>query len=184
MLQTLKHSLALCFLFFCATSNAERITHNFHSKSLAGTLVNDGSTTRSTNDGIVYAREGDAEFYYDYLHPTGTGATICLNFTKNGDNAIVSPAFNNLNSVTINYVIDKDSNLEKYISVYLSTDGSDWASITPSLSYTSTHIVVTPPSTGTYYVKIACTKNANISIFQIVYITSSSDCNCFIYTPE
>ena len=184
MLQTLKYCFALCFLFFCATSNAETITHNFHSKFLAGTLVNDGSTTRSTNDGIVYTRGGDAEFFYDYLHPTGTGATVSLNFTKNGDNAIVSPAFSNLNGVTINYIMDKDSDFGKYISVYLSTDGSDWASITPSLSCTSTRIVVTPPSTGTYYVKIACTQNANISIFQISYTTSSSDCNCFIYTPE
>lgn len=154
-------------------------------KSEAGTLVYvDATHYSSSDDGIVYALGGTAEFFWDYAHRTGTGGTICLNLLASGDNVIVSPAFSNLNGVTISYMINQASDWGKYISVYLSTNGSDWTSITPSLSYTSTRIVVTPPSTGTYYVKIACVKNANISISQITYTMSSSGCNCFPYVPE
>lgn len=179
MLQTLKHSLALCFLFFCATSNAETITHNFHSKSFAGTLVNDGSTTRSTNDGIVYTRGGDAEFYY------GTGTSnVCLNLFTSGDFATISPAFSNLDSVEVNYLPSKD--LSANLLVQISANGSSWSTVTPTRVHDSGHFMAVLPTSGDYYVKILRSGGEKISVTQITYYytTSSSDCNCFIYTPE
>lgn len=187
MLQTLKHSLALCFLFFCATSNAETITHNFYSKSLAGTLVNDGSTTRSTNDGIVYTLSGaKTAFGYDVNHKGGTGAVITLNLFSQYGYVTVSPAFSRLSGITISHIVEtgKTNNLSSKLFVYLSTDSLNWASVTPTVVYGTGSVEVTPPAPGNYYVKIYNDSSWEISITQIVYTTSSSDCNCFIYTPE
>lgn len=182
MKRTLFQGLVLSLLILAAVP-AAALTHNFQSMQGAGKLSNVGSVYTSADDGIVYTLGGTADIYWDYAHRSGgTGAKICLNLLANGAYAIVSPALSHLSEVVVNYTINKVSDWDDYVTVYLSTDGSDWASITPSLSYTSGRIVVTPPSLGAYYIKIACIKSAQLSITQITY--TFSDCNCFTYTPE
>jgi hypothetical protein len=190
MLQTLKHSLALCFLFFCATSNAETITHNFHSKSTLPDITLetvDETHVRSTNDGIVYTLSGaKTAFGYDVNHKDGTGAVITLNLFSQYGYVTVSPAFSRLSGITISHIVEtgKTNNLSSKLFVYLSTDSLNWASVTPTVVYGTGSVEVTPPAPGNYYVKIYNDSKWEISITRIVYTTSSSDCNCFIYTPE
>lgn len=187
MKQTRKYCLAACILFLCASSYAANITHNFNTKASELTLVNDGSTTRSTNDGIVYTLSGaKTAFGYDVNHKDGTGAVITLNLFSQYGYVTVSPAFSRLSGITISYDVKtgKTNNLSSKLFVYLSTDSLIWASVTPTVVYGTESVEVTPPAPGNYYVKIYNDSSLEISITRIVYTTSSSDCNCFIYTPE
>ncbi len=174
MKRTLFQGLVLALFILTAVPAAADITHNFQSKYSAGTLVTvDATHTSSTNDGIVYALSGA---YFG----AGTGTyNVCLNLFTSGDYAIVSPALHTLHSITINYLpSEKLSN----IVVQLSTDGSNWTSVTPTTVYNTGNLVVTAPTDGDYFVKIRRSGGKNVSITQISY--NFGDCNCFTYTPE
>lgn len=150
----------------------------------AGTLETvDATHVRSTNDGIVYTLGGTADCYYDCNHRTGSaGAKICLNLMKSGDYIIISPV-DRLSELTIKYTSKaKDNSLSSSnLSVQLSKDGSNWTSITPTVTYSAGSISVVAPYQDSYYVKITSLSNTQVSILQIDYIIT--DCNCFRYTP-
>lgn len=174
MKRTLFQGLVLS-LFILAAVPAAAITHNFNGKLNAGTLVNDGSTTRSTDDGIVYTRSG-----VDVYLATGNPAVIAFNLYDTGDYFTVSPALSHLAEITINHLPASQC---KNIAVQLSADGSDWTSITPTVTYNKGSIVLLPPAEGTYYIKVRSTNGStDVSITQISY--NFGDCNCFTYTPE
>ncbi len=183
---TLFQGLVLSLFILAALPVAATdIIHNFNSKSSAGTLVNDGSTTRSTDDGIVYTRSGaSTAFGYNALYPSGTGSTIALNLFANNGYVTVSPAFSHLDEIVINHTSNYSGNVlsSSKLAVAISTDGTDWTSVTPTVSYTAGRIAVTPPAGGPYYIKITSKSTTKVSITQITY--TFSDCNCFTYTPE
>ena len=186
MKHTLFQSLVLSLLFFATVPAAADITHNFQSMTSEKKLTNIGSTTRSEDDGIIYSRTGaNTYFGNDVQHKGGgVGAVIALNLFTQYGYVTTSPALSNLSSITINHAVatGNTNKLNGRVTVSLSTDNSDWTSITPTVVYNTGNIVVTAPSPGAYYVKIYNSSTWEVSITQITY--TLSDCNCFTYTPE
>ena len=185
MKHTLIHSALLCLLIALPTCSWADISHNFQSKTDEHTLVNvDATHVRSTTDDIVYTFGGTADCYKDWEHRTGTGGRICLNLLSKYDNITISPAIDKLSELTISYSSNLDGNTlsDSKISIQLSKDGSNWTSVTPTITYSAGFISVVAPSADAYYVKIRSLSSTKISILQIDYIIS--DCNCFTYTIE
>ena len=177
------YGLAGILLTLCPLGVWADITHNFHTKYNGGTLVAvDATHIRSTNDAIVYTLGGTAELFYDVNHPDGTGAKMCFNLLNNGDCISTSPSLNKVNGLTINHLSDKPGNLlsSSYVVVELSLDGSDWSSVTPTVSYSAGLITVEAPE-NSYYVRIRSVNSKKISIRQIVYLIG--ECACFPYVP-
>ena len=150
----------------------------------AGTLETvDATHVRSTNDDIVYTLGGTADCYYDCNHRTGSaGAKICLNLMKSGDYIIISPV-DKLSELIINHYSNLEGNTlsSSKLLIQLSKDGSNWISITPTVTYDRGSISVVAPYQDSYYVKITSISSTQVSILQIDYIIT--DCNCFRYTP-
>lgn len=175
MQHTLKYCLALCFLFICFSLKAATIRHNFNTKSGKGTLVYvDATHYSSTDDEITYTLSG-ASFYV-------VSSVVCLKLSSSGHYTTISPAFHNLHSVEINYIPNKD--LNENLLVQISTNGSKWDTLSPA-THEKGHLVANTPTDGDYYVKILRSGGSEtISISQIIYTTTSGDCNCFPYTAE
>lgn len=149
----------------------------------AGTLETvDATHVRSTTDGIVYTLGRDAYFGYDCDHLSGTGADVSLNLFKLGDYTIISPV-DKLSELTINHYSKATKNTlsSSKLRIQLSKDGSNWTSITPTVTYRAGSISVVAPYQDSYYVKITSISSTQVSILQIDYIIT--DCNCFRYTP-
>ena len=169
--------LAICPL--CAWADIE---HDIQAKYSAGTLVSLNSThARSTNDAIEYTLGGAADFYYDVLHRSGTGATMCFNLINNGDYISTSPSLNKLNGLTITHISDYAGNVlsAAKVRVEVSLDGSAWSS--PTVTYGVGTITVEAPE-NSYYVRIRSVSTTKVSIERIVY--SIGECACFPYVPE
>ena len=185
MKQTVIHIALLCVLIALPTCAWADISHNFQSKrTLPYTLVTvDETHMRSTTDDIVYTLGRDTYFGYDCNHSSGTDAVIALNLFKITDYVIVSPV-DKLSELTITHYSDKADNTlsSSKIQIQLSKDGSNWTSVTPTITYRAGFISVVAPSADAYYVKITSLSATKISILQIDYIIS--DCNCFTYTIE
>ena len=169
---------ALCATLMLPTYVRADFSHNFQSKMAAGTLETvDATHVRSTNDDIVYTLS-NCEFYYDIE----THTSIALNlFTKYGY-VIISPV-DKLSELIINHYSNLEGNTlsSSKLLIQLSKDGSNWISITPTVTYDRGSISVVAPYQDSYYVKITSRSNTQISILQIDYIIT--DCNCFRYTP-
>jgi len=176
------YGLAGILLTLCPLGVWADITHNFHTKYNGGTLVAvDGTHFRSTNDAIVYTSGGTAELFYDVNHPYGgTGAKMCFNLLMNGDCISTSPSLNKVNGLTINHIPNNVTLSSSKVVVELSLDGSDWSSVTPTVSYGMGSISVEAPE-NSYYVRIRSVSSTKVSILGIVY--SIGECACFPYVP-
>lgn len=174
------YGFVLGLLAICPLGVWADITHNFHTKYNDGTLVAvDGTHIRSTNDAIVYTLGGAADFYYDVLHRSGTGATMCFNLINIGDYISTSPSLNKLNGLTILHIPDNTTLSSSKVLVEVSLDGSAWSS--PTVTYGVGTITVVAPE-NSYYVRIRSVSSTKVSIERIVY--SIGECACFPYVPE
>jgi hypothetical protein len=182
MRRSIVYGFVLGLLAICPLCAWADITHDIQAKYSAGTLVSLNSThARSTNDAIEYTLGGAADFYYDVLHRSGTGATMCFNLLNNGDYISTSPSLNKLNGLTILHIPDNTTLSSSKVVVELSLDGSDWSSVTPTVSYRMGSISVEAPE-NSYYVRIRSVSSTKVSIERIVY--SIGECACFPYVPE
>jgi hypothetical protein len=144
-------------------------------------LVSLNSThARSTNDAIEYTFSGSADMLYDYEHRSGTNGIICLNLMASGASITTSPSLNKLNGLTITHIPNSQLSSSK-VRVELSLDGSDWSSVTPTVTYGKGTITVVAPE-NSYYVRIRSVSTTQVSIERIVY--SIGECACFPYVPE
>lgn len=170
------YGLAGILLTLCPLGVWADITHNFHTKYNGGTLVAvDGTHFRSTNDAIVYML-GGAELFYDVQY----ASKICFNLLNSGAYIATSPSLNKVNGLTINHMPDNVTLSSSKVVVELSLDGSDWSSVTPTVSYGKGTITVEAPE-NSYYVRIRSVSSTDVSILQIVYLIG--ECACFPYNP-
>ena len=179
MNRSLLHILIISlFLSLQSIAVSADTVHNIHKMSSEGTLVNEGTTTRSTEDGIVYTRYG-VDVGWDVDHPGGgVGALVCFNLFDTNDSIKTSPKIKSLHSVVISHI--PKSQCEK-IKVQFSEDGTDWTTIVPTVTYSNGYITALAPSDGDYFVKIrSINGGTDVSITQINY--TFGDCNCFTYT--
>ena len=172
------YGLAGILLTLCPLGVWADITHNFHTKSNDGTLVAvDGTHIRSTNDAIVYAMGSNTELDLDVV----LNSRICFNLLKSGAYIATSPSLNKVNGLTINHMPNDVTLSSSKVVVELSLDGSDWSSVTPTVSYGRGSISVEAPE-NSYYVRIRSVSSTKVSILGIMY--SIGECACFPYVPE
>ena len=171
------YGLAGILLTLCPLGVWADITHNFHTKFNGGTLVAvDGTHFRSTNDAIVYTMGSNTELLLDVQY----ASKICFNLLKSGAYIATSPSLNKVNGLTINHMPNDVTLSSSKVVVELSLDGSDWSSVTPTVSYGKGTITVEAPE-NSYYVRIRSVSSTRVSIQQIVY--SIGECACFPYVP-
>ena len=181
MRRSIVYGFVLGMLAICPLCAWADITHDIQAKYSAGTLVSLNSThARSTNDAIEYTFSGSADMFYDYEHRSGTNGIICLNLMASGASITTSPSLNKLNGLTITHIPNSQLSSSKVV-VELSLDGSDWSSVTPTVSYRMGSISVEAPE-NSYYVRIRSVSSTKVSIERIVY--SIGECACFPYVPE
>lgn len=151
---------------------ADSFTHDFGAGLPAVTYT--GSTQCTTSDGYTYLCGGEAEFGF-------VSSVIYLKLNNTNDYVTVAPATENLTEIAIHHNAGKKlTNIE----VYLSNDGSSWWGPVPEANMTyNTSNIIARFGKSAYYVKIVNTDGSkDINIRSIQYTTT--DCNCFIYTPE
>ena len=171
------YGLAGILLILCPLGVWADITHNFHTKYNGGTLVSvDATHIRSTNDAIVYTMGSDTELYFDVVR----NSKMSFNLLKKYASITTSPSLNKLNGLTISHMPDDVTLSSSKVVVELSLDGSDWSSVTPTVSYGKGTITVEAPE-NSYYVRIRSASSTEVSIRQIVY--SIGECACFPYVP-
>jgi len=171
------YGLAGILLTLCPLGVWADITHNFHTKYNGGTLVSvDATHIRSTNDAIVYTMGSDTELYFDVVR----NSKMSFNLLKKYASITTSPSLNKLNGLTISHMPDDVTLSSSKVVVELSLDGSDWSSVTPTVSYGKGTITVEAPE-NSYYVRIRSASSTEVSIRQIVY--SIGECACFPYVP-
>lgn len=160
------------------------ITHNFHTKftDRPQTLtISDNKIGNSTNDGFTYTCGGKAEFGYDHVY----GTKICIKLLNSNDYFTVSPAIDDLATVSVMYISKtKDCTACTNIKVYISSDGSTWGSPLPAsrVSYHTGFVTAIIPK-GKYFIKILNSNGSNdLSITTVVY--TPVNCNCNTYIPE
>ena len=179
------HRAALCLLLLLSAYTRADFTHNFDNMRKAGTLVTiDATHVGTTVDEVVYTLYGSADVFWDYAHRSGgVGAKMSLNMLAKNDSARIAPAFKKLNKITLYHTSEATSNIlsSAKLAVLLSRDGSDWATVTPTVTYSAGTIEVTAPSEDTYYIKIFNKTNTKVSIQRIDY--EFGPCDCFQYVP-
>lgn len=181
MRRSIVYGFVLGLLAICPLCAWADITHDIQAKYSAGTLVSLNCThARSTNDAIEYTFSGSADMLYDYEHRSGSGGKICLNLMASGASITTSPSLNKLNGLTITHIPNSQLSSSK-VRVELSLDGSDWSSVTPTVTYGKGTITVVAPE-NSYYVRIRSVSTTQVSIERIVY--SIGECACFPYVPE
>lgn len=151
---------------------ADSFTHDFGAGSPAVTFT--GNTQCTTSDGYTYLCGEKAEF--------GLVSSICLKLYNTGDYVTLSPATKDLTEVYI-YTTSSAVGFTS-VKVYLSNDGSSWWGPVPEANMTYNKLgIIARFGKSAYYVKIVNTDGTNkVTIRSIQYTTT--DCNCFIYTPE
>lgn len=171
------YGLAGILLTLCPLGVWADITHNFHTKYNGGTLVAvDGTHIRSTNDAIVYTMGSNTELYFDVVR----NSKMSFNLLEKYASITTSPSLNHLNGLTISHMPDDVTLSSSKVVVELSLDGSDWSSVTPTVSYSTGTITVEAPE-NSYYVRIRSVSSTKVSILGIVY--SIGECACFPYVP-
>lgn len=173
MMKAVFRTICVFLLVLCESPlRAETITHVFNTDVASYGKVNNVSYKQATmKDGFVYTcGTSSAVFGADHIF----GSVIAINLPNSSSEVVVSPAIEGLTQVRISHYPNAKC---PDLKVYISTDGISWGDPLTAMEYGLGTTFADVPK-GNYYLKIANSSSAPLSIIEIRYTTDPSSCAC------
>ena len=162
-------------LLLCAggmSLRAETIRHAFNSMTTSEEITFTDNNTVGTTDFVTYTCH-DCEFGANLSYQ------VSIRLLDTNDNVVISPALNNVRSLTVGYTPVSVNG--RNIKVYVSEDGSTWGSALDYADVKSGSIELSIPE-GYYFIKIQNSQSTDIYISTVEYgFDACSDCHSYDY---
>ena len=162
-------------LLLCAggmSLRAETITHKFNAMNSSGEISFNEDYTIGTTDFVTYTCTNCSI-------GANMGDPVAIQFKNSSSYVVISPALNNVKTLTIGYY-PTDVN-GRNIKVYVSEDGISWSSALDYATVKTGSIELLVPE-GYYFIKIQNFKSTPVNISIIEYgFDACSDCHSYDY---
>ncbi len=171
MMKAVFRSICVFLLVLCVSPlRAETITHNFDELFKGGKLTLTNANKKGTTAEVEYTcGTGTERFWYDLIY----SSVIAINLPNSG-NEVSTSVIEDLTQVRISHFPNTEY---PNLKVYVSTDGISWGDPLTAMEYGLGTTFADVPK-GNYYLKIANSSSAKLSIIEIRYTTDPSSCAC------